>query len=127
MQMASFLIADDSEAKRMLMHAILRHVKWAGEIFTAKTSEEAMMLIERHPDIGCAFIDFYIPSANGPAIIRALKAKNPAARIALVSSSDERKNIDQATIAGAEAFVCTSWESDRAERALLDLLDNWSA
>lgn len=124
--MPFFLIADDSDAKLMLLKAVLRHAKWDGEILIAKTTEEAEKLIADR-DIGFAFIDFYIPSKNGPSVIRALKMKNPAAHVALVSSSEQQKNIDEANAAGAERFVCTTWEGDRAERVLLDILEQWSS
>lgn len=123
--MRPLLIADDSEAKRMLLKSLLRHAKWPGEVLVAQTTEEAMQQMRDHPDIGFAFIDYYIPSHNGPAVIHNLKQQCPDAHIALVSSSDQQKNIEEAKAAGAEAFVCTSWEGDRAERELLDLIEQW--
>ena len=122
--MAVLLIADDSEAKLMLLRSLVRHAHWEGDVLVAKTTAEAMRLIREH-DVAFGFIDYYIPSENGPAIIRALKAAHPAAHCILVSSSDQRENIDEAVSAGAEGFVCTSWEGDRAERELLEILEQW--
>ncbi len=84
-----------------------------------------MSLIDQHPDISAAFIDYYIPSENGPAIIRYLKVKNPQARIALVSSADSRKNSEEAKAAGAEAVICTSDQADEVESTILGLLKEW--
>lgn len=123
-RMPTLLIADDSEAKLMLLKSLVRHAHWSGNVLIAETTAEAMRLIAEH-DIGFAFIDYYIPSENGPAIILALKAKRPDAHCILVSSSDQQKNIDAAALAGAEGFVCTSWEGDRAERELLEILEQW--
>lgn len=125
-RMTALLIADDSEAKIMLLKAVLRHAKWPGEVLVAHTTEEAEALIGAH-DIRFAFIDYYIPSKNGPAIIRTLKAKTPDARIVLVSSSDQQENIAEARAAGADGFVCTSWEGERAEKAILGILEEWMA
>lgn len=122
--MTALLIADDSAAKIMLLQSLVRHVHWEGEVLIAETTAEAMRLIREH-DIGFGFIDYYIPSENGPAIIRALKAARPESRCVLVSSSDQQKNIEEAQAAGAEGFVCTSWEGDRAEKAILDILEQW--
>lgn len=122
--MKPLLIADDSDGKIELMKLMLRHAKWEGEILIAKTSEEATDLIATH-DIGFGLIDFYIPSQNGPSIIQALKQKNPAARVALVSSADNKRNFDEAKEAGAEACICTTYASDEVERALMELLGNW--
>lgn len=124
--MPTLLIADDSEAKLMLLKGLVRHAHWQGDVHIARTTEEADAFIAEH-DIGFAFVDYYIPSRNGPAVIRALKEKNPSAHCILVSSSDQQKNIDEAMAAGAEAFVCTSWEGDRAEKAISELLEQWKA
>lgn len=123
--MKTLLIADDSEAKLMLLKGLVRHAGWGGDVLVARTTEEAEAHIAAHT-VGFAFIDFYIPSKNGPAVIRALKAKRPDAQCILVSSSDQQKNIDEAASAGADGFVCTSWEGDRAERELLEVLERWN-
>ncbi len=118
------LIADDSQAKIDLMEAMLAHFKWHGEPFIAMTTEEAMRLIDEH-HITHAFVDFYIPSEHGPAIMRYLKKNNPDARMALVSSSDTPENCDAARKAGAESCICTSYTSDEVEKAFGDLIREW--
>lgn len=120
------LIADDSHAKIDLIRAMLVRSEWNTEPLIAMTSEEAMHLIETE-NISHAFIDYYIPTQNGPAIIAYLKAKHPTARIALVSSSDKASNYDEARKAGAEACICTSYQSDEVEKMFRDLLTDWSA
>ncbi len=125
--MHPFLIADDSAAKRMLLHGLLHHAKWPGEVLVAETTEQALELIEKHPDIGFAFIDYYIPSQNGPAIIKALKTKNPSAHVVLVSSSEQQENIDEAKAAGAEDFVCSTWDGERTPNKIFEILHEWSA
>lgn len=121
----TFLIADDSDGKRTFLKSILKHVKWDGEILEAATTEEVIAWIGREKKIDAAFIDYEIPSQNGPAIIRELRAKFPAAHIALVTSADSKRYKDDATEAGADAFVCTSWAEDRLIKALTDLLNQW--
>ena len=122
--MGSFLIADDSPRKTQMLRTFLTHAGWTGEVLTAATTEEAIDLIDSH-SIEYAFVDYFIPSRNGPTVIAHLKSLPPPARIALVSSTDSRNNTDEALRAGAETFVCTSWESDRVERTLLALLEEW--
>src|SRR3989338_1004546 len=95
--MGSFLIADDSPRKTQMLRTFLTHSGWTGEVLTAATTEEAIDLIDSH-SIEYAFVDYFIPSRN---------------------------NTDEALRAGAETFVCTSWESDRVERTLLALLEEW--
>lgn len=122
--MKTVLIADDNAHKIELMRAMLSRFGWTQEPVIAMTSEEAIRLIDTE-HISHAFIDFYIPTQNGPAIISHLKAKHPEARIALVSSSDKPSNYEEARQAGAEACLCTSYTSDEVEKAFADVLGSW--
>lgn len=124
--MPSFLIADDSPQKMRMLRELVERSKWPGEILQAATTEDAKGLVDTHPDISAAFIDYYIPSECGPAVIAYLKDKRPHALIALVSSADNARNTEEAMAAGAETAVCTSNEADRVERELMDLLSEWS-
>jgi DNA-binding NarL/FixJ family response regulator len=121
----TFLIADDTPSKLAMLKAFVVHGQWDGEILLAKTSEEAFALIDAHPTITAAFVDYYIPSKNGPAIIAYLHAKNPAAHIALVSSADNAQNSAEAKAAGAEAVICTTHGEDILRTQLTDLLLAW--
>ncbi len=123
--MTKFLIADDSVDKIRLLEAFLKRVGWKQEVLIAMTTEEAVDHIEDHA-ISHAFVDYYIPSHNGPSVIAHLKQHRPDARIALVSSADNPRNRDEALQAGAEAFVCTTWPMDEVERQMLKLLNEWT-
>ena len=123
--MPHFLVADDSPHKTAMLKDLLAIAQWKDPVLFATTSEEAIRLIDEHPGITHAFVDYYIPSANGPAIIAYLKDKNPATSIVLVSSSNNGENQERAMEAGAEACICTSDRSDMVERAILDILEEW--
>ena len=125
MKEQSFLIADDSVSKITFLTLLLEKEKWKGSILIARTTEEAIALIDEHENIAFAFVDYYIPHHNGPAVIRHLKEKNPQARIALVSSSDNQQNADEAKRKGAEAVVCASDPEDQVEGKLRMLLNEW--
>ncbi len=125
--MVHFLIADDSHEKISFLKKMLKRADWQVEILTAFTTEDAKALIDAHPDISAAFIDYYMPSEHGPAVIKYLKAACPQAHVALVSSSDSKGNSQEALAAGAETTVCTSYPEDELEKQLLDLLEEWKA
>lgn len=119
------LIADDSDAKQLMLEGFVRHNHWKVEVLTAASTVEAKKLIDKNPDIAFAFVDYEMPTEDGPAVIRYLKEKNPNARIALVSSSDSDKYQNDATAAGAEKCLCTSYQSDIVERAMVELISEW--
>ena len=118
------LIADDSPGKIMMMQGMLSRFGWEGDVLTVPTTDGAKKIIDAQP-VTHAFIDFYIPTENGPAVIAYLKAKNPDARIALVSSSDKYENKLAAEAAGAEKLICTGYEPDEVEWAFKELLGEW--
>lgn len=123
--MKTFLIADDSREKILFLRHMLKCAKWEGNLLIAETTEEAKALINANPDISAAFIDYYIPSENGPVVIAYLREKCPQSRIALVSSADNPENTARAKKAGAEAAICTTHQSDFVEREVLGLLEAW--
>lgn len=125
--MPTFLIADDSRDKIVMLKHMLKVSRWSGDILVAETTEQAQDLIDAHPDIAAAFIDYYIPSENGPAIIGYLRSRCPESRIALVSSADNAANTARALSAGAEIAICTTHRSDVVEKTIVDLLETWKS
>ena len=123
--MPRLLIADDSMKKIQLLQEYLRIADWKGEALIVHTTEDAMQAMDSDPTIGFAFIDYYMPSANGPAVIAYIKQKNPHAHVALVSSGNSQKNFEEARQAGAEACICTSDRADDVERAIVGLIEEW--
>jgi DNA-binding NarL/FixJ family response regulator len=121
-----FLIADDSQPKRDFLERFVRK-NIDVEILTASSTEEAHKLILEHVEFAAAFIDYEIPSENGPAVIKHLKEHNPDCRVALVSSSDSSQYQAKAKEAGAEKYICTSWALERTETELNMLLAEWKA
>ena len=125
MPLPKLLIADDSDAKQLMLEGFVRHHHWKVEILTAASTDEAKKLIDKNPDIAFAFVDYEMPTEDGPAVIRYLKERNPNARIALVSSSDSDKYQNDATTAGAEKCLCTSYQSDVVSKEIADLIEEW--
>lgn len=119
-----FLIADDSEPKTTMLKGLVHASGFDGEIVTTDTTEDALDIVEQQESIDFAFVDFYIPSENGPAIIAALRKHHPDCRIALISSADNAENFAKAERAGAETCICST--NDGAEEEIADLLADWT-
>ncbi len=122
--MSSFLIADDSEAKAMMLEAMVKRSGITTQSLKAKTTDEAKQMID-HQQIDWAFIDYEMPTEEGPAVIAYLKKKQPKARIALVSSADAEQYQTTAFAAGAEYYICTSYASDEVEARIKEVLERW--
>jgi len=122
--MTAFLIADNSKAKVMMLELLVKKSKKFPAVLIAHSTDEAKKLIDGN-DIAAAFIDYEMPTENGPAVIAYLKARNPAARIALVTSFDNGSYEEAARAAGAEACVCTTNEEKEVKDKLEALLMEW--
>lgn len=121
---STLLIADDSPGKRHLLKAIAARY-WPGDVVEAETTEAAIALLPSTPTLTAAFVDYYMPSAHGPAVIRAVRSAFPQAKIALVSSADHAENSAEARAAGADAVVCSSHPESTEQ--LANLLVQWVA
>ncbi|PIQ76389.1 hypothetical protein COU78_06045 [Candidatus Peregrinibacteria bacterium CG10_big_fil_rev_8_21_14_0_10_49_24] len=119
-----FLIADDSQPKRDLLERFVQR-NLDVEVLTATNTDEAHTLIGEHVEFAAAFVDYEIPTENGPAVIRHLKEHNPNCLVALVSSSDSPQYKKAALAAGAEKYICTSWPLERTESEIAMLLAEW--
>ncbi|MDP7069033.1 MAG: response regulator, partial [Candidatus Peribacteraceae bacterium] len=118
--MTTFLIADDSDGKRVFLEALVQKSGIAEEVLTATSTEGAKELIDSNT-VDAAFIDYEMPSEQGPAVIAYLREKNPSAKIAMVSSGNSDRYRSDATEAGADAYVYTSFEEDTVIENLTDL------
>lgn len=123
--MSYFLIADDSASKMHMLVSFVEHAKLDVELLTAASTEAAKQLIDQHPDIAAAFIDYEMPSELGPAVISYLREKNPSALIACVSSAGNDHYRNTAKDAGANAYICTSYDIDQVKEQIFSLLEEW--
>lgn len=119
-----FLIADDSPGKREFLEMFVEK-QMDVELIIAVNSEQAFERIHEHMEIPFAFIDYEIPSQNGPAIIKELRKQHPRCKIALVAASSTAEYKKNAEEAGADAYICTSWPLDKTESAITNLLAEW--
>ena len=122
--MTTFLIADDSDAKALWLEAMVKKSGFADTVIRARTTDEAKALIdEHHPE--AAFIDYEMPSEDGPAVIAYLREHNTSAKIAMASSSNSQHYQEDATKAGADAYICTSFEEEDVVEKVMNTLTEW--
>ena len=122
--MNTFLIADDSDAKALWLTALVEKSGIADTVHRARTTDDAKKLIDEHKP-SYAFIDYEMPSANGPAIITYLRSVVPEAKIAMASSSNSDHYQADAEQAGSDTYICTSFEEDEVVEKVMDTLEEW--
>lgn len=85
--MAKILIADDEEANRMLLRAILS--SRGHELLEASDGEEALRVARRErPDL--VILDLFMPNTDGHQVVRALRSDPTTAftQVALYTASE---------------------------------------
>ena len=109
--MARVMIADDSDAIRLVLHDILD----IGEhelVAEAKDGTEVLKkFFDVKPDI--LLLDLAMPKKDGLTVLREIKGTNPGAKIIVITATDSRKMINECLEAGADSFITKPFDFDK--------------
>ncbi len=78
------LVVDDDRQVRELLRQVLTSKGYA--VLTASDGRAALDLLRRHGDVGLALVDVLMPSADGPAVLDALRQERPGLPACFLSS-----------------------------------------
>ena len=107
--MARVLVADDSDAIRLVLNDIL--VIGNHEIVEAVDGLEAVeKFSQTNPDV--MLLDLAMPKKDGLVVVKEVMAKHPSAKIILITASDNQKIINECLEAGACAFISKPFDFD---------------
>ncbi len=101
--MASILIADDSDAIRLVLRDILeigKHTVVGEAIDGADTVEKYPQL---KPDL--MLLDLAMPKKDGLTVIHEVMEMNPKAKIILITAAGDMKIIDKCLADGAKSYI----------------------
>ena len=118
--MGNIMIADDSDAIRLVLKDILSigdHTV-TGE---AKDGAEAVEIFQQvNPDL--LLLDLAMPKKDGLAVVKEIIAQNPSAKIILITASDDQKIIQQCLDSGARSFISKPFDFNNVLKAISDIL-----
>ena len=120
--MATFLIVDDSKVVRNILKKILEE---AGHEVVAEASngvEGEAMYFEHKPDV--VTLDNVMPEENGKDCLKNIIAKDPDAKIIMVSSVGKEKTIMEEIKLGAKLFITKPFEKENVLTAVHSVLKN---
>ena len=101
--MANIMIADDSDAIRLVLNDILAIGKHT-IVAEAKNGEEAIDLFFKFsPDL--LLLDLAMPKKDGLSVVKEIMEKNSQAKIILITASDDQKIINQCIQLGASSYI----------------------
>jgi len=118
--MAKILIADDSDAIRLVLKDILS----IGEhdvIAEACDGAEAVDFYKDHkPEI--LLLDLAMPKKDGLTVVTELMSFDPNAKIILITASDDQKVIQQCLDHGASSYISKPFDFNGVLKAISDIL-----
>ena len=118
--MAKILVADDSDAIRLVLNDILSIGKHTivGE---ASNGEEAIELFFKiSPDL--LLLDLAMPKKDGLTVVKEIMEKNPQAKIILITASDDQKIINQCLHLGALSCISKPFDINNVLKQITDSL-----
>jgi len=118
--MAKILIADDSDAIRLVLKDILS----IGEhdvIAEACDGADAVDFYKDHkPEI--LLLDLAMPKKDGLTVVTELMSFDPNAKIILITASDDQKVIQQCLDHGASSYISKPFDFNGVLKAISDIL-----
>ncbi len=120
--MAKILIADDSDAIRL----VLKDILLIGEheiIAEACDGAEAVVLYRQHsPQI--LLLDLAMPKKDGLTVVKEVMKYDPNAKIILITASDRHDVIDECFEHGAKSHILKSFDFKNVLKSITEVLEN---
>ena len=120
--MARILVVDDDDGMLQILNSILSEA--GHDVLEASDSDEGKQAyLENEVDL--VITDFFMPTEGGLEVVRAVRHRDPDARIILISAADIRDGVDLPAFAkqyGAQRALTKPIESTVLLDAVADLL-----
>ncbi len=119
--MASMLIADDSDAIRLVLRDILeigKHTVVGDAVDGADAVEKYSQL---KPDL--MLLDLAMPKKDGLTVIHEIMEMDPKAKIILITAADNIKIIDKCIASGAKSYIAKPFEFKQVLKIIDETLE----
>ncbi len=109
-EMARVMIADDSEAIRIVLKDIISYGKHELVAEAADGAEAVERFVDLKPDV--LLLDLVLPDKDGLTVLKEIKETNPNAKIIMISVLDNKQMIQDCISAGALAYITKPFTAD---------------
>ncbi len=118
--MARIMIADDSDAIRLVLEDILSigNHEIAAQAINGEDAVEKFF--QTNPDV--VLLDLAMPKKDGLQVVKEIIAKKPGAKIILITASDNQAVIKQCIDAGAVAYISKPFDFDHVLKLISDII-----
>jgi two-component system chemotaxis response regulator CheY len=121
--MKKVLIVDDSRAIRQIERKYLEELGF--EVLEAQNGEEALEILEEHPDIKIILLDWHMPIMNGYEFLVKMRS-NPEwsdIKVMMVTTENEQRSVIDAIRAGANEYLMKPFDKEMLETKIKYLLE----
>ncbi len=99
------LVVDDHALIRDAAHAVLKQLKRKTVVFEASNSRQAILIVEKHPDLSLILLDINLPDRDGFSVLGELRDRYPTIAIIILSASNDQDEVQRAFSLGALGFI----------------------
>lgn len=106
------LVVDDHALIREALHSVLKQLNREAVVFAASNGQQAMYIVEEHPDISFILLDINLPDRDGFSVLRELRERYATIAVVILSSSDDQDTVKRAFKLGALGFIPKTTERE---------------
>lgn len=118
----NILIIEDHELTRFGLKTALEDVEFIGTIYEADSAEKGLELFENN-DIQLIIMDLGLPNMNGIDATKKIRAINKDAKIVILTSHNDEKEVINSIKAGANAYCSKEINPQRLVNVVQSVLD----
>lgn len=105
------LVVDDHALIREALREVLKQLDAAIEVLEAANCEDALALLDSHPDLALVLLDILLPGRSGLDALSEFRSRNPAVPVVVLSGSEMPGDVMRAIDGGAMGFIPKSQPS----------------
>jgi two-component system chemotaxis response regulator CheY len=101
------IIVDDSITMRKVIIGAIRHSFPSISMLEASNGEEALLLLEKHPDTKVMFLDWNMPTMSGEQVVRSIKEMKiyPHLQIIMATTEGSHSKVTQMLKMGVAGYL----------------------
>ena len=118
--MGNIMIADDSDAIRLVLKDILS----IGDHTVTGEAKDGAETVELYPKLNpdLLLLDLAMPKKDGLTVVKEIIAQNPTAKIILITASDDQKVIQACLDSGAISYISKPFDFNDVLKTISDIL-----